>query len=85
MALREGILMINTLTPVHLGLDPALSATLSVITIVFLFVILVFKELVSTKDGRWLILGRYLNVAIFPLLFCFCVIVAIRVADVLNK
>jgi len=77
--------MISTMTSVHLNLDPALSTTLSIIAVVLLMVILVIKELVSTQEGRWEVLGRYLNVAIIPLLFTFCIMVAVRVADALEK
>ena len=77
--------MISTTTYIHLSLDASLAATLSAITVVLLFGLLVFKELVSTKKGRWETLGRYLNVAILPLLFTFCIMVAIRVADALRQ
>ena len=77
--------MVSTLTSLHLDLDPVLSAALAVLAIVLLIVLLVIKELVSTLEGRWRLLGRYLNVAILPLLVTFGVTVALRVVDVLNK
>ena len=77
--------MVSTLTSLHLDLDPVLSAALAVLAIVLLIVLLVIKELVSTKEGRWRLFGRYLNVAILPLLVVFCITVMLRIAATLKE
>jgi hypothetical protein len=53
--------------------------------VVLLIALLVVKELVSTLEGPWERLGRYLNVVILPLLTVFGVSVALRVVDALAK
>jgi hypothetical protein len=77
--------MISILTSAQLNLDPALAASLGSIAVLVLIALLMLKELASTAEGEWQAFGRFLNVAILPLLVAFCITVALRVVDVLNS
>jgi hypothetical protein len=82
---RIGSGMITTVSSFHLNLDPALYASLGAIAVLILIALLALKELVSTLEGRWQTLARYLNVPIVPLLVTFCVTVGIKISDALKK
>jgi hypothetical protein len=76
--------VVHSITPVEIILDPTLSTSISAITVVILITLLVLKELVSTLEGKWQAFGRFLNIAIVPLLATFFIIVVIRMADFLR-
>jgi hypothetical protein len=76
--------MVSTFTSLHLSMDPAMSAALAALATVLLIALLLVSELVSTMEGRRGLFGRYLNVAILPLLVAFGVTVVLRIADALK-
>jgi hypothetical protein len=51
---------------------------------VLLLALVVLKELVSTSEGRWRALRRFLSVAIGLLFLIFCITMVMRVVDVLG-
>jgi hypothetical protein len=76
--------MVSTITLFEMTLDTALSASLGTISTLLLITLLVLKELASTLEDRWQAFGRFLNIAIVPLLITFFITVVIRIVDVLR-
>jgi hypothetical protein len=76
--------MVSTFTSLHLSMDPVMSTALAALATVLLIALLLVSELVSTMEGRRGLFGRYLNVAILPLLVAFGVTVVLRIADALK-
>ena len=76
--------MASTMTLFEMALDTALSGSLSTISILLLVTLLVLKEMASSLEDRWQVFGRFLNIAIAPLLITFCITVVIRIVDVLR-
>lgn len=76
--------MVSTFTSLHLSMDPVTSVALATLATVLLIALLLVGELVSTMEGRRGLFGRYLNVAILPLLVAFGVTVVLRIADALK-
>jgi sulfite exporter TauE/SafE len=63
----------------------ALIGALGAIGVVVLFTLLVQKELISaSKDARMLRLQRTLNIAIWPLIAVFVLIVAAKVIEIFS-
>ena len=63
----------------------ALIGTLGAITVVVLFTLLVHKELINaSNDGKMLRLKRALNIAIWPLIVAFVLIVAAKIIDIFS-
>lgn len=60
-------------------------ASVTIWLTVVLITLLILKELVSAAQlpGRWKAWGRYLNIAIVPLLVIFLITVAIRIIAIL--
>jgi ABC-type uncharacterized transport system involved in gliding motility auxiliary subunit len=77
--------MVSIITPFEMALDVPVSASLSVMAILLLIILMVLKELASTSERRWQALGRFLNIAIVPLLITFFITVTTRIADVLRE
>ena len=77
--------MISIITPVEMSLDIALSASLGTISMLLLLALLVLKEVAMNLEGAWQTLGRFLNIALVPLLITFSVIALIGVIDVLQQ
>jgi len=78
--------MISTVTSTTVSTitSVALAATLSLVAVLLLIGFLVSKELASSgKHPRLQLFSRVLNVAIYPLLAVFAVIVANRMIQVL--
>jgi len=71
--------MLSVITPVEIILGTILSALL-------LIVFLVLKQLASATDveSKWQAFGRFLNIALVPLLITFFITVAIRIKDLLR-
>jgi hypothetical protein len=66
--------MISAISPVELTLSTILPAVL-------LIVLLILKQLaVASGAGHWRAFGRYLNIALAPLLITFLVTVAIKIS-----
>ena len=63
----------------------ALTGSVVLIGIVFLFMMLVQKEVATvSEDNRLSKLGKALNIAIIPLLFAFAVLAITRIVEVLR-
>lgn len=63
----------------------ALAGSAALIGIVFLFMLLVQKEVTtSSEDSRMIRLGKALNIAIIPLLIAFAVLAFTKIAEVLR-
>lgn len=69
---------------IRIALVTALSTSLSTTTMLLLITFLVLKELASTLEGRWQVFGRFLSIAIVPLLITFFTTAAIRTIDILR-
>lgn len=62
-----------------------LIGTLGAITVVVLFTLLVNRELINASDdGKMLRLKRALNIAIWPLIVAFALIVATKLAEIFS-
>jgi hypothetical protein len=76
--------MITIFTPSTIS--TTFSSSMIVITVVFLLVLLVQKELTSTLRGKKAAkLHEILNIGIFPLLFVFILFVISRIAQEVGK
>ncbi len=78
--------MISTVTSTTVSTitSVALAASLGLAAVLLLISFLVVKELASSGEHpKLLALSRLLNVAIYPLLAVFAVIVTVRVVDIL--
>ena len=72
----------TTTTAVSLALGQA--ALFGTIGVVVLIALLIAKELLSASENeKAMLLGRITGVAIYPLLFAFLTIVAVKVLEVL--
>lgn len=79
--------MISTVTTstVSTVTTAALAGSVALIGILVLLVLLVQKELASASTGsRFKALSKHLNIGIIPLMIAFVLIVAFRIAEVLN-
>jgi hypothetical protein len=74
--------MIRTVSSLALDLDPA--SSFASLSIVLLITLLMIKELALSREGTWQNVGRFVNVAILPLLFVFVSIMLVRIANILN-
>jgi hypothetical protein len=78
--------MVSIITPFEIALDAALYASLSAMATLLLITLMVLKELALASEKReWQAFGRFLNIAIAPLLIIFLITVVIRVVDVLKE
>ena len=68
------------LTPTQAGL------VLTLILNIFLVALLVVKELIlaSGVEGRWQVIGRFLNIGIVPLLIIFSITVVGTIVNILR-
>ena len=63
----------------------ALAGSVALIEIVFLFMMLVQKEVTTaSEDNRMNKLGKALNIAIIPLLIAFAVLAFVKLSEVLR-
>ncbi len=63
----------------------ALAGSAALIGVVFLFMLLVQKEVTTaSEDSRMNRLGKALNIAIIPLLIAFAVLAVTKIAEVLR-
>ena len=77
--------MISTFTTSMFTNSGALADSVTLIVILFLFALLVQKELaISSSDLRLKRLSLALNVPLFPMLVAFLLIIIFRVAEVLR-
>jgi hypothetical protein len=79
--------MISTVTTstVSTVTTAALAGSVALIGIVFLFILVVQKEVTTaSSDSRLKRLGKALNIAIIPLLIAFVLIAVTKIMEILN-
>jgi hypothetical protein len=79
--------MISTVTTatIYTVTTASLAASIALVGILFLFALLVQKEIASSSSSQFMQrLSQYLNIGIFPLLITFILIAGIKVFEVLH-